>query len=221
MEILGVTIFSDNLLETEHFYARVFGLSIQTKDTNSISFIAGKSILTFIKSSNLNPIYHFAFNIPHNRLEETIDWVSSKTSLIINENDEVVTDFKNWNAKAIYFHDNNGNILEFIARFDLDNDTDEGFSESSILSISEIGIVTESPIDYAEKLAKAHQLSFFKKGPKTEKFAALGDDNGLLIISKTKRHWYPTEVESERFYTQVRIISDGIISEIEVIGADI
>ena len=31
---------------------------------------------------------------------------------------EEIADFSSWNAKAFYFHDNNGNILELITHYD-------------------------------------------------------------------------------------------------------
>ncbi|HEX8548671.1 MAG TPA: hypothetical protein VF691_17035 [Cytophagaceae bacterium] len=216
MEIVEIILLSDNLAETEHFYSKTIGFDVAEKHENSISFKAGSSLLTFIKSDNLNPIYHFAFNIPRNRFHEAVYWSSLRVSLINNENGETVTDFRNWNAKAFYFYDNNGNVLEFIARFGLENESVNDFEGSSIQSISEIGIVADSPLKLAETLIKDYNVSYFDKGPRMEKFAVLGDDNGLLIISKAKRHWYPTLIESQRFYTKIKILKDGVPKEIEV-----
>jgi hypothetical protein len=108
-----------------------------------------------------------------------------------------VANFESWNAKAIYFYDNNENILEFIARYDLDNATDILFDISSIQSISEIGIVADSPLILANKLVEENNLFFFAKSLKSEQFVTLGDDNGLFIIVETKRNWYPTEQQAE------------------------
>src|SRR3954453_13270704 len=117
MNILEIEILSDNLVETEMFYAELLGLPTTRKDQNSISFLAGKSILTFIQSNELNPTYHFAFNIPNNKINEAVNWASSKVDLIDSSDSRIVANFESWNAKAFYFYDNNRNILEFIARF--------------------------------------------------------------------------------------------------------
>ena len=210
MDILEIEILTDNLDETEKFYSKLLGLQTKNKDQNSISFLAGQSTLTFIKSHKLNPKYHFAFNIPRNKLDEAIKWISAKLDLIKNADNGIVTNFESRNAKAIYFFDNNGNILEFIARFDLDNDSDKPFCISSIQSISEIGIVADAPIKLADKLVEENNLYFFAKGSKSEKFVALGNDNGLFIIVETNRKWYPTEQQAEKHYTKIKITTDGL-----------
>lgn len=210
MNILEIEIQTDNLSETEKFYSELLGLQTTNKEQNSISFLTGQSTLTFIKSNKLKPKYHFAFNIPRNKLDEAIKWTSAKLDLIKNADNEIVSNFESWNAKAIYFYDNNGNILEFIARFDLDNASDETFDISSIQSISEIGIVTDTPIKLADKLVEKNNLYFFAKGSKSGKFVTLGDDNGLLIIVETNRKWYPTEQEAVKHYTKIKISIDGL-----------
>ena len=63
MDILEIEILSDNIDETIKFYSELLGFKILHVDGNTISFAVGKSVLTFIKSDNLNPKYHFAFNI--------------------------------------------------------------------------------------------------------------------------------------------------------------
>ena len=210
MNILEIEIQTDDVSETEKFYSELLGLQTTNKEQNSISFLAGQSTLTFIKSNKLKPKYHFAFNIPRNKLDEAIIWTSAKLDLIKNADSEIVSNFESWNANAIYFFDNNGNILEFIARFDLDNASDEVFDISSIQSISEIGIVTDAPIKLADKLVEKNNLYFFAKGSKSEKFVTLGDDNGLLIIVETNRKWYPTEQEAVKHYTKIKISIDGL-----------
>lgn len=214
MHILEITIQTDNLIETEKFYTEILGLKIAGKEQNSISFEAGQSTLTFIQSDKLNPHYHFAFNIPVNKLEEAIEWASARIDLIENPENGIVANFKSWNAKAIYFYDNNGNILEFIARFDLNNNTDSNFTSSSILSISEIGIVTDFPINLADQIMEKYKLSVFEKGIKTEGFVTVGDDNGLLIIVATNRVWYPTAQLAKKHFTKIKISKNSLISEL-------
>ena len=205
MDILEIEILSDNIDETIKFYSELLGFKILHVDGNTISFAVGKSVLTFIKSDNLNPKYHFAFNIPCNKIDDAILWTSSKTPLIKITNDKIIADFDNWNANAIYFYDNNGNILEFIARHDLNNASENTFDISSIESISEIGIVAENALELADKLINENKLSLFAKGSKSEAFSALGDDNGLLVIVKSHRNWYPTNLQAKKFFTKIKL----------------
>jgi catechol 2,3-dioxygenase-like lactoylglutathione lyase family enzyme len=214
MDILEIKILTDNLDETESFYAGLLGLKTTNKDQSCISFLAGQSNLTFIKSNKLNPKYHFAFNIPRNKLDEAIKWVSARVDLLKHPDNRIIADFKSWNAKAIYFYDNNGNILEFIARFDLKNDSDKVFGGSSVQSISEIGIVADEPLKLANQLVEENNLYFFEKDAKSEKFVTLGNDHGLFIIVKTNRKWYPTEQRAGKYYTKIKIAINGFMKEI-------
>jgi catechol-2,3-dioxygenase len=216
MDINAIEILTDDLDATEKFYAGVLRFQISNQNNNSISFLAGQTILTFLKSNQLSPKYHFAFNIPCNKLMEALTWAASKFSLIKITGDEVVANFDSWNAKAFYFFDNNGNILEFIARFDLNNHSSQTFSSLSIQSISEIGIVTEDLIQLADELSYQNNLPVFKKGSRTTQFVTLGDDNGLLIIVPTNRNWYPTVQPADKYYTKINMTIRGEQKEITI-----
>jgi catechol-2,3-dioxygenase len=216
MKILEIEIQTDNIKETETFYSEILGLQLINKNQNSISFKAGQSKLTFIKSDNINPKYHFAFNIPNNKLEEAILWAKSRLRLIENDENGIIANFESWNANAIYFYDNNNNIVEFIARFDLENSTEKLFDISVIESISEIGIVTDKPLDLAETLIESYNLVYFNKSTKSEKFAALGNDNGLFIIVETNRKWYPTEQKAKKYFSRIKIEVDSLVKEIKL-----
>src|SRR3990172_7929561 len=65
-------------------------------------------------------------------------------------------------------------------------------------------------IKIADKLVEKNNLYFFAKGSKSEKFVALGNDNGLFIIVETNRKWYPTEQQAEKHYTKIKITTDGL-----------
>ena len=216
MKILEIEIQTDNIKETETFYSEILGLQLVNKNQNSISFKAGQSKLTFIKSDNINPKYHFAFNIPNNKLEEAILWAKSRLSLIENDENGIIANFESWNANAIYFYDNNNNIVEFIARFDLENSTEKPFDISVIESISEIGIVTDKPLDLSETLIESYNLVYFNKSTKSEKFAALGNDNGLFIIVETNRKWYPTEQKAKKYFSRIKIEVDSLVKEFKL-----
>ncbi|MCA1918733.1 MAG: VOC family protein [Flavobacterium piscis] len=209
MKLEHIQIQSNNIQQTATFYKEILELPIIEKTKNSVSIQAGNSVLEFLENPEFKSIYHFAFNIPENKLDEAIDWCKSKVDLIFIEDQKVITNFENWNANAIYFYDNNGNLLEFIARHDLDNAQTEAFSSKAILNISEIGIVNENPLKLGNQLIEEHGLDFFSKNDNTELFSAVGDDEGLLIIVKPNRNWYPTQTPSENNKTAVRIKNKG------------
>ncbi|MFB9080813.1 VOC family protein [Flavobacterium procerum] len=208
MKIDQIQIKTNDIQKTKAFYQNVFGLTILENDQKSITFQAGASILKFVEDQNFNSIYHFAFNIPANQLEKAIEWCKDTIELIILEDKSVVTHFENWNAHSVYFFDHNGNLLEFIARHDLNNTKIGEFNTASILNISEIGIVTESPLELGNQLVKEHGLHFFSQNTNTEKFSAIGNHDGLLILVQPKRNWYPTQIQSESNPVKITLEND-------------
>ena len=159
-----------------------------------------------LTEENQNPKYHFAFNIPTNTLNDAINWTLQRTSLIETEN-SFISDFENWNAKAIYFFDNNHNILEFICRTDLNNPTDKPFSFETILNINEIGLVIDQPLQIGNEIIEKTRIEYFSKGPKREDFVAVGNESGLFVISNPNRKWYPTQEMAEKWKVKGKIKS--------------
>lgn len=69
-----------------------------------------------------------------------------------NGND-IYVDFPDWNAKSVYFYDAEENILEFIARHNLDEPTNDAtFTSNHIKRISEIGIAVSDTEGFAKKV---------------------------------------------------------------------
>ena len=215
MKLEQIQIQTNNIQGTTAFYQDILGFSIIEKNSKWVTIQAGNSILKFIENSTFDSIYHFAFNIPENKLEEAIKWCAEKVDLIRIQDKRIIANFETWNANAVYFYDNNGNLLEFIARHDLDNFQIKEFSSKSILNISEIGIVDENPMELGEQLIESYDLMFFEKNFNSETFAAIGDDEGLLIIVKPNRNWYPTQTPSKSNKTEIKIENKGIKIELD------
>ncbi|PIF70274.1 VOC family protein [Flavobacterium sp. 2] len=215
MKLEHIQLQTADIKQTALFYQDILGLPIIENNSEFVTIKAGNSTLKFVENSNFNSIYHFAFNIPENKLDEAIEWCKAKVDLIVIEDQNVITNFENWNAHAVYFYDNNGNLLEFIARHDLNNFQTEEFSSKSILNISEIGIVNENPLELGNQLIAKHGLNFFTKNTNSEVFAAIGDDEGLLIMVRPNRNWYPTQTPSESNKTDIRLENNGQIIDLK------
>jgi catechol 2,3-dioxygenase-like lactoylglutathione lyase family enzyme len=216
MNILELELLTDSITETESFYNDVIGLETISKTNSSVSFTAGSTKLTFRSSENLKPVYHFAFDIPNNKLQEAFAWIEKKTGILEVVPPEKIADFYNWNAKSFYFYDNNANILEFIARFSLDNTSEKPFDGSLVLSVSEIGFVSKNVSKLSDEMSNKYDLSIFPKQPKLDKFIVLGTDTGLFILVEENRDWYPTHQKAKSFWTKVVFDNNGKTREIEV-----
>jgi catechol 2,3-dioxygenase-like lactoylglutathione lyase family enzyme len=214
MNILEISLLSNDIAETKDFYNGLLGLKILNENSSSISFQAGASKLTFNHIYNSQPVYHFAFNIPANQLDRTLKYLQTKTEIIpVPDTRQIIMDFKSWNAKSFYFFDNNGNILECIARFDLPNHNPEWNRLSFILNISEMGFVVEKVPD-AEKLLEHKGIPLFAKGPQYADFSVLGDDNGLIILTDMTRGWMPHHLSPNPFWTKISVLQNQTIFEV-------
>ncbi|MBS1493286.1 MAG: glyoxalase [Bacteroidetes bacterium] len=209
MQIKELTLHTNSITAVKDFYGSVLSLKIISENSDIISFQSGSTQVNFkLDSESKNPFYHFAFNIPSNKIEEAKDWMKGKVDLMqISENNHIV-DFVNWKAKSVYFFDPAGNIVELISRFDLDNKTSEPFDSSQILNVSEIGIVTDNVPALKEKLINDYKVSDFVKSVNSDTFSAMGDDNGLFIVAVNNRNWYPTQIPSQKFPFEVKFIID-------------
>ncbi len=218
MNLNNIEILTKELKATKDFYENVLNLPVTEWDSKSISIKIGSSTLKFKESlKNEKSIYHLAFNIPENKLSEVIKWCGNRIELIKKEDAVLIAEFETWNANAIYFYDNNDNLLEFIARKDLNNSQTETFSSKQILNISEIGIVTDNPLEFGNQLLQNYGLTLFEKNQNSEIFTAVGDDNGLLIIVKTNRNWYPTETPVKSNWTKIELSHKNKSNTIEII----
>jgi catechol-2,3-dioxygenase len=209
VHIRELNILTADIENTRVFYSQILGLPIICVSDKQLQLSVGNSRLTFLSTDDKEARYHFALNIPSNKIKEALSWLGGKVEPIIVDNSNPIVDFRNWNATSVYFYDNNGNVLEFIGRRDLHNETDEPFKSNQILSISEIGIVTERVSSTCESLIKEYNLSYFDKQPPLENFAAMGDDNGLLIVVSKSRNWYPTNVPSLPYWLKVELSIDN------------
>lgn len=212
MVIQRLTIASSNLDRLASFYGGLLEMEV-IKSSKGICIKAGTSTLEIVAANKVtDPFYHFAFNIPSNKIEEAKLWLQSRVDLLwIDDYKSDIAEFVNWHARSVYFFDPAGNIVEFIARFDLDNKSEDSFHSGQILSISEVGLVF--PVEDLEnrtgELMEKYQLPYFDKQPPLPQFKALGDDEGLFIIVSNHRNWYPTQKPSGIFPMEISFRSGG------------
>jgi catechol-2,3-dioxygenase len=212
-----IEIKTTNLNEISDFYQNALELPVERIDKNSILVTIGQSTLKIIEDSEKSePIYHLAFNIPENKLQEATHWSTNRIELIKKEDEVLISDFETWNANSVYFFDTDGNLLEFIARHDLNNAETSEFSSKQILNISEIGIVQTRPDLYGEELIEKFNLHLFEKNQNSDLFTAIGDDNGLLIIVKKNRNWFPTETPAKSNWTNITLTESGTETTIKI-----
>jgi catechol-2,3-dioxygenase len=185
--------FTDISLETAHsnelrdFYTTLLGVPLAESSESAFTLKVGRTDLQFKEGASNR--YHLAFNIPENQFEAGKAWLASKVPLVdVMGNDYI--HFNAWNAHSVYFYDPAGNIMELIARHDLDNASEKPFSGESLLAVSEIGIATDDVRQFTQMLTQTCNVPVYD-GDGSEVFSAIGDAEGLLIVVPNGREWFP------------------------------
>jgi catechol-2,3-dioxygenase len=178
------------------FYGKTLDLRIMDERADRFTVEAGESRITFVITQDTvqgrTPFYHFAFNIPENKIVQALEWQKVRTPLLaIPERNQAagfpsgVVDYRHWNAHSIFFLDPAGNVVEYIARHDLKNGDTSPFSWADILYVSEIGLVVDDVAGAVDAIKNLTALSPYKGGDAT--FMAMGDEYGLLLVMKRGR----------------------------------
>ena len=130
--------------------------------------------------------HHFAFHVA--------DLEPWKRRLETTEEHE----FSSWGgARAVYFRDPEENVVELIARP----------AARPELSLAEVGLPVDDVPGAVETLTRDLGLAPYDEW--SESFAPLGDDEGLLIVVRTGRGWFPVDVPAGAAAVEVTIAGAG------------
>lgn len=175
------------------FYKEVLELPIIDFGKKYFQVQVGYSSLLFQENKNATS-YHIAFHIPADFEGKALTWLKKRVEIEphkTGQEKQEIINFSSWNAKSIYFYDEDQNILEFISRKHLWHRTSAEFSAEHILGIAEIGLETSNLSRTFSFLQQQFNLQQYDGNLK--KFCPIGDDQGLLItIDKNQKRWFPT-----------------------------
>lgn len=219
MKIKRLTIETLYLQTLKEFYSSILELPVSIIDENEIVVQIGSSELIITEGIEKEAVYHFAINIPANKIEEARSWLMRKVKLLwINDDNSEIANFSTWHAQSVYFYDPAGNILELISRHDLKNENPEVFSSAQFLSLSEVGLVfnQDKMEQKTMELQRRYGLTFFAKQAPLPHFKAFGDDEGLFIAVPENRNWYPTDKPSGIFPMTIEFENDGIMDILDL-----
>lgn len=185
-------VTSATLESMRAFYGGLLGLPASVSG-QSLGVRFGDTRITFTADpAAASPFYHFAFNIPENKIRLARDWQAERSPLLpIPERNRAagfppdVVDYSHWNAHSVFFLDPGGNVVEYIARHDLKNARPGPFSSSDILYTSEIALIVDDVP--ATTAVVGHRLSLEGYRGSSADFAALGDEHGLVLVMRRGR----------------------------------
>jgi catechol 2,3-dioxygenase-like lactoylglutathione lyase family enzyme len=206
LRIHSIKLLTNKLEQLKRFYTYDLGLPRVESSSDRFIVKVGHSDLIFEQtgSAEESPFYHFAFDIPENKIDESIAWLNSVgVTLNLLPDNSYKAYSKTWNATSIYFYDPAENIVEFIARHSLDNVILTPFTGKELLNISEIGLVVNDVNGIKDLLSTNHLINGYKDSKET--FAAVGDEDGLFILSAYRRVWLGSEKKADIFKTEITV----------------
>lgn len=226
MNITELELVTADLQAQQDFYANILELPSRLSSFG-LEIKAGNTDVLFVQAPpDFEGAYHFAFNIPENQFHSAKGWIASRVPLLREENGKDEFESRSWNSDSVYFKDAAGNVLEFIARYDLKNAVDVNFDSKHILQVSEIGLPSEDVLGLANELCTQLSLPVFRQQP-NEAFTPVGDDNGLFILAAKDRIWKPDSgVPAKLLPVRVRGETNGKAWEVrgipyEIIGQNL
>lgn len=209
----SVKLYTDKLKQLKGFYGNVLGLTIVESGNEYFKLSVGTSTLTFQQSTK-KALYHFAINIPGNQFTLAKHWAKERVTL--NREDAVdEIYYSRFDADAFYFEDPAGNVIELIARRNVDKWSD--FSIDSLLNLSEVSITTPFVQEVGEQIQDIgiHVSGHVDIEPNELNF--LGSKNTFILLVPPNRRWYfskkmsitsPIEIELTDGQT-IKISEDG------------
>jgi catechol-2,3-dioxygenase len=212
VKIHHVTMSVPDPDQTVRFLMGLFGFAVERGDT-ATTLIVGRSRLT-LEAGPAEPdgFYHLAFDIPENVIVPARDLLAAQVPILSASDTWIVSSAPGWDAHSVYFNAPGNLNLELIARHRLPNAIDRPFTLNDLLHISEIGVVVDDTTQATQALQAVGLAPF---GEPLETFAPVGDDEGLLIVVKAGRTWFPTQ-DQRTTGRPLHVRVEGLSGELQI-----
>jgi len=193
VKITKVKLYAYDLHKMKEFYSTQLGFSIIKNTDHYFTVAVGESTITFEKiPASVQKQYHFALNIPYNLFQQAKSWVKERAEILSSaEEDEVY--FDTLKAFSCYFYDPEENIIELIARQEVNPKIDAmSFSSEHVLSIGEMNITTDTIYLVANTLKKYGIIPMNNNEICADSLTFMGnyEDGANLLLGPSERIWY-------------------------------
>ena len=210
LEIIKLKINTKRFQESRAFWTQNLGFELVASTPNEFTVKVGSSLLCFngvqlspLDEQNNFPKYHFSFNIPSNQAENALNWLRNEDHEFPDGPQNPVEIWKNedtgaeiirrdrYNAHSVFFKDPGGNVIELIARHNLNNPQEGDFNRAMIINISEVAIVTFDVKESAKRVKD--NFGVIEIPGTTSGFKPLGGETGLITFVVPGRSWQPAD----------------------------
>lgn len=198
MKLTHITLKTSKLKELEHFYGQLLNMPILERKETAFTLFVGDSTLTF-EMSEEDAHYHVAFCVNYKKYDKLIDKMTSITPKLrdIDGKNRFMSDI--WQREQIYYYDPAGNNIELLP--DINQEKRRCGDHYTWSHIQEIGI----PVRDVSMFKK--EINFIKSDFQSEsdQFAFHGDKDGVFVLVKEDREWFPTKKKSVIFPISIEI----------------
>jgi len=153
----------------------------------------GATVLVLVQDLCADPsTQHLAIAVPADAGQRAHDWLRDRVRVLPHAGHTLQEGSPAWDSQSVYFHAPDGTVLELIARRRLPQRLGERtFGPAALLGISEVGLAVPDVAVAAARLERTLGLQVFGDAPSAT-FGAVGDDEGLLVLVRSGRTWFPT-----------------------------
>ena len=123
------------------FYGQTLGLPVEPADGRVVVPVGGDVLELVAAEDATKPFHHFALLVPGDRFDAAHAWLGERVERLARDDGETVFAFDFWDARAAYFHDPAGNIVELIAHAGVAEQPGAAgdFAAAELAGLSEVG----------------------------------------------------------------------------------
>ncbi|GGH77835.1 catechol-2,3-dioxygenase [Pullulanibacillus pueri] len=176
MRIQHLHLETYHLEEMKDFYVNTLLMELVREHPDTFMVQIGDSFITFKRSQSL-PYYHFACLINTQGFHDITLRLEAKNLGLERGYSKL------WQAEQFYFKDPDGNIVEILGR-----EEQMPTLSSPWIRIVEVGLPSPNIETVKEGLVPLPNQ--YKDDSETFQF--YGDQDGVFVLVKEGRHWYPT-----------------------------
>ncbi|WP_299701948.1 hypothetical protein [uncultured Pontibacter sp.] len=208
MKIISLALQTSQPEKLKAFYTQTMGLPPLAEAENQFSVQAGFSTITFstVPERAEGP-YHFALNIPSNRIRAAAEWLQDRVAFLHAPGaTSPIVQHENWEAYALYFYDPDFNIVELIAH-KATPESHAPFGPEQLIGLAEVGLPVTDVAGFSRELREQLELPRWKSA--TTLFEAIGNEEGMFIVVQEQRPWFPTQNLAMALPTRVEVQTAG------------
>ncbi|GGE33154.1 hypothetical protein GCM10011391_09750 [Pullulanibacillus camelliae] len=180
MRIRHIQLEAFHLDEMKNFYINILFMELVQEREHSFMVQVGDSFITFRQGQEA-PYYHFACLMDIRSFADIVSQVTKRGHTLHRGYTSM------WEAEQFYFKDPDGNIVEILG-----TEVDHSSPSSPWIKIVEIGM----PLPNIEEIKKGLGPLSNQYNEGSDTFQFYGDQEGVFVLTKLGRPWFPTNKEA-------------------------